>query len=324
MGATSLLDQVWTEPASTKPRGLRRLLALEPAEAELARHRFRLRPGPARVILEGAEKSYIFGFNCALAGDTGMIEGVAPDQRGFACEGAAAASVLLDLATPARGRRLNELLAGPAKCHPHAVHLGAGRAYARFPLRRGFSRLHPLLRWVALDGYGFQRALSQADRTVGRRVMPSLRTRAECAIADQGLGRLLWFHECAAPEDVASRIWSFPATRRGDLWSGAAFAATSVGGADSDELCSLAFHASADGFRAHLAQGSAFAAAAMLRSGHLPAHAAQAVQLLAGTEADDAAARVDRALIALGHDPRTAEDYLSWRAHTRKAFTRRA
>ncbi|NUT39676.1 MAG: DUF1702 family protein [Thermoactinospora sp.] len=296
---------------------------MEPAEAELARYRFRLRPGPSREILERAEKSYIFGFNSALADETHTIDTISPDQRGFAYEGAASACTLLDLATPTRGRRLHELQTGPAKRHSHAVHLGAGRAYARVPVRRTFARLDPLLRWAALDGYGFQRALTLTDQTVGRRIMPSLRTRAECAIADQGLGRLLWFHECAAPEDVAARIWSFPAMRRGDLWSGAGFAATSVGGADSDELCSLAFHASTDGFRAHLAQGSAFAAAAALRSGHLPAHTAQAVQLLTGAEADDAAARVDRAMIALGHDPRTADDYLSWRAHTRKAFTRR-
>ncbi|MEV0585746.1 DUF1702 family protein [Nonomuraea sp. NPDC050310] len=323
MGAPSLLDQLWTEPTPAAPRGLRRLLALDADRAGLARRRFRLRPGPAREILERAERSCILGFNSALAEQPHLIDQLPPDQRGFACEGAAAASALLDLVTLTRGRRLHELLAGPAVHHPHAVYVGAGRAYARLPLRPGFARLHPLHRWAALDGLGFEHGLADADRAVGERVQPRVRGRDEQALADQGLGRLLWVHECAAPDDVAARIGSFPAPRRGDLWSGAGFAATQVGGADSEELCALAFHASADGFRAHLAQGSAFAAAAWLRSGHLPLHTVQASILLAGAEPDEAAARVDRALIGLGHDPRTAEDYLAWRAHTRRAFTRR-
>ncbi|WP_425567568.1 DUF1702 family protein [Nonomuraea dietziae] len=78
----------------------------------------------------------------------------------------------------------------------------------------------------------------------------------------RGWAALLWFHDCACPEDVAARVRGVP---RGGAeptcGAGVAFAATYVGGADPDELCGLAAHASADGFRAHVSQGAAFAIA---------------------------------------------------------------
>lgn len=276
-------------------------------------------------MLENAEKSYIGGFNLALSQEIGKIEDMAAEQRGFAYEGAGTACTILDVLTMTRGRRLHELLAGPAIGYAHSVHLGTGRAYARLRLRPmwGVKRTHPLLRWLAVDGFGFQRALTRADQLIGERTMPNLLTRTQCAIFDQGLGRLLWFHDCAAPEEVAARIAEYPTGRRADLWSGVGFAATYVGGADLEELARLTGLASAEGFRAHLAQGSAFAAAARLQSGTMPDHTAQAVPLLAGAEPQEASAWADTALIALGHDPHTHEDYQAWRAHTRRTWSRR-
>ncbi|MFI6324101.1 DUF1702 family protein [Nonomuraea sp. NPDC050556] len=294
-------------------------------EADLGRRRFRLRQGPSREVLENAEKTYVLGFNAAVSREIEKIAEIAVEQRGFAYEGAATASTILDLATMTRGRRLHELLAGPAMAYQHSVHLGVGRAYARLHLRPtwGIRRTHPLMRWLAVDGFGFQRALTHADQLVGERSMPNLLTRTQCAIFDQGLGRLLWFHDCASPEEVAARIAEFPTGRRADLWAGVGFAATYVGGADLEELARLTTLASAEGFRSHLAQGCAFAAAARLQAGTLPDHTAQAVPLLAGAEPQEAAAWADTALIALGHDPHTHEDFQAWRAHTRRAWSRR-
>jgi hypothetical protein len=301
------------------------LLAKEPVEADLARRRFRLRQGHPRTTIEGAEKSYLFGFNAVLSREIGKIEEVSVEQRSFAYEGAGAACTVLDLLTMTRGRRLHELLAGPAQRYQYAAHLGAGRGYAQLRLRPmwGLRRTHPLLRWLAVDGYGFQWSMARADRMVGERTMPDLLTRAHCAIFDQGLGRLLWYHDCASPDDVAARIESYPAGRRGDLWSGVGFAATHIGGADLDELWWLTDHAGADGFRSHLAQGCAFALAARLHEGRLPDHVAQAAPILAAGEPDEAVLWTEDALFELGCEPHTHDEFLAWQAHTRRVWTRR-
>ncbi|GGO64724.1 hypothetical protein GCM10012289_14740 [Nonomuraea cavernae] len=324
-GTTAFLHQDRTEPTLSQARGWRRLLAREEHEADLGRRRFVLRHGPAGTIIEDAEKSYLFGFNAVVSQELGKIEELPPRQRAFGYEGAGAACTALDLLTLTRGRRLHELLAGPAAQHQYAVHLGAGRGYALLRLRpvRRAKRSHPLLRWLAVDGYGFQRSLDHTDRMVGERALPDLPTRAFRGTFDQGLGRLLWYHDCASPDDVAARVSAYPAGRRADLWSGVAFAATRVGGAGPADLERLAEHAGADGFRAHLAQGCAFAAAAGLWAGPPPEHVEQAVRALTGAESGEVASWVDDALTALGHDPHTHDDFLAWQAGTRRAWAGR-
>ncbi|MFC4012411.1 DUF1702 family protein [Nonomuraea purpurea] len=319
------MDQVRTEPTLSRTRGLRKVLAKDPLECDLGRRRFRLRVGTPRAAFTEAEKSYVFGFNAVMSREIEKIEEISAEQRPFGYEGAAAACTVLDLLTLTRGRRLHELLAGPAQHHRHAAYLGAGRGYALLRLRpiRGARRAHPLLRWLAVDGFGFQWSLNRADRMVGERTMPDLLTRAHCAVFDQGLGRLLWYHDCASPGDVAARIGGYPPGRRADLWSGVGFAATYTGGAEADELWWLTEHAGGDGFRAHLAQGCAFAAAARLRSGTLPDHTVRAVPILAGAEPEEAASWTDQSLIELGHEAHTHEDFRRWQSQTRRSWTRR-
>ncbi|WP_327093080.1 DUF1702 family protein [Nonomuraea sp. NBC_01738] len=313
------------EPTLTPVRGLWRFLEKDPRESDLGRRRFHLRPGHARDVLESAERAYVFGFNAAISREIAKIGEIPLERRPFAYEGAGAASAALDLITLTRGRRLHELLAGPAKFYEHAVHLGVGRAYALLRLRpmRGLRHTHPLLRWLAVDGFGFQQGLTRTDRMVGEHAMPDLVTRTHCAIFDQGLGRLLWYHDCASPDQVAARVSSFPTGRRADLWSGVGFAATYTGGADADALAALTSHAGADGFRSHLVQGCAFATSAWLATGALPAHVTEAVAVLTDATPDEAVAWTDTALIALGHDPHTHEDFLDWAAHTRHTWSRR-
>ncbi|MCK2212890.1 DUF1702 family protein [Actinomadura sp. ATCC 31491] len=323
-GTTSFLDQAGIEPTLRPAKRLRRFLTKDPLESDLSRRRFRLRPGPARTVFSEAEKSYVFGFNAVMSEEVEKVEEIPADRRSFAYEGAAAASTILDLLTLSRGRRLHELLAGPARHHRHAAYLGAGRGYALLRLRpvRGARQTHPLLRWLAVDGFGFQQGLVRTDRMVGERTMPDLLTRAHCAVFDQGLGRLLWYHDGAAPDDVAARIGGFAAGRRADLWSGVGFAAAYTGGAEPDELWWLTEHAAADGFRAHLAQGCVFAVAARLRSGPLPEHTEQAVSVLAGADAEEVASWTDQTLIELGHEARTHDDFRGWQSRIRQSWAR--
>ncbi|GAA3004351.1 DUF1702 family protein [Streptosporangium longisporum] len=310
-------------PVPARSRGVSRLLWQDPGQVRLGMRRFRL--GPARDLLEEAGRSFTTGFNAMVAGEPGRIDDLRDDLRGFAYEGAGMACATLDLLTLTGGRRLRELLSGQGLLHPHLIHLGTGWAYARMRLRPmwGIRSVHPLLRWMAHDGFGFHQGFFCADRTVGRQRTAGLMDRTRRAIFDQGLGRMLWFHECARADDVALRIAEFPAGRRADLWSGAGLAATYVGGASTRDLERLASAASGDGFRAHLAQGSAFACAFRLISGVVPDHTVAAAPVLCGAEVDEAAAWTDTALVALGHNACSGEDYQAWRAGIRKAWARR-
>ncbi|MBB2914003.1 hypothetical protein FHS43_005312 [Streptosporangium becharense] len=285
--------------------------------------RFRL--GPAREQLETARRSFLAGYDAVLAGRAERIDDLREDLRGFAYEGAGAACATLDVLTLTGGRRLRELLNGPGMRYPHLVHLGTGSAYARMRLRPmwGVRAVHPLLRWLAFDGFGFHRGFVAADRTVGRQRTAGLMDRTKRAIFDQGLGRLLWFHECAGVDDVALRVAEFPPGRRADLWSGVGMAAAYTGGASAADLERLAAAAAEDGFRAHLAQGCALACAARLIAGTVPEHTVAAAPALCGAEVDEAGGWTDAALVALGHNAHSGDHYQAWRSGIRKAWARR-
>ncbi|MEU4538591.1 DUF1702 family protein [Streptosporangium sp. NPDC023825] len=300
-----------------------RLLWQDPARMGFGVRRFRL--GPAREPLEDAGRAFVSGFNAVVAGETERIDDLREDLRGFAYEGAGMACATLDVLTLTGGRRLRELLSGQGLRHPHLIHMGTGRAYARMRLRPmwGVHSVHPLLRWLAHDGFGFHQGFFSSDRTVGRQRTAGLMDRTRRAIFDQGLGRMLWFHECAGAGDVVLRVAEFPAGRRADLWSGVGLAATYAGGASTEDLGRLASAAAEDGFRAHLAQGCALACAARLISAVVPGHTAAAAPVLCGAEVDEAAGWTDTALVALGHNAHSDDHYQAWRAGIRKAWARR-
>ncbi|WP_326825399.1 DUF1702 family protein [Streptosporangium sp. NBC_01756] len=307
----------------TRPRGLPGLFWQDLAQVDSGPRRFRL--GPARERLETANQSFLTGFNAMVAGEVERIEDIHEELRGAAYEGAGMACAMLDVLTITGGRRLRSLLSGPGLRYPHMVHLGTGWAYARLRMRPmwGIRSVHPLLRWLAFDGFGFHQGFFSTDRTVGRQRTAGLMDRTRRAIFDQGLGRMLWFHECAGADDVIRRIAEFPPGRRADLWSGVGMAATYTGGAGTAELERLIVAAAEDGFRAHLVQGSAFACACRLISGIVPEHTAAATPVLCGVEVDEAAAWTDTALIALGHNAHSGDHYQAWRAGIRKAWARR-
>ncbi|MEV4097740.1 DUF1702 family protein [Streptosporangium saharense] len=306
-----------------RPRGLPWLLWQDPARIGFGMLRFRL--GPARERLETAVQACVAGHNAVVAGVPERIDDLREELRGYAYEGAGMACATLDVLTATGGRRLRSLLSGQGVRYPHLIHLGAGRGYARLRMRPmwGIRSVHPLLRWLAFDGFGFHQGFHAADRTVGRQRTAGLLDRTRRAIFDQGVGRMLWFHECAGIEDVILRVAEFPLGRRADLWSGIGLAATYAGGARPGELERLSAAASEDGFRAHLVQGAAFACSAHLISGTVPEHTTDAVLALCEVGVEEASNWTDTALVALGHNAHTGDHYQAWRAGVRKAWARR-
>ncbi len=311
------------ELTPARPRGLLGLLWQDLGQAGFGVRRFRL--GPARPHLEAAGQACLAGYNAVLAGESERIDDLHEELRGFAYEGAGMACATLDVLTITGGRRLRNLLSGQGMRYPHLIHLGTGWAYARLRMRPmwGIRSVHPLLRWLAFDGFGFHQGFFAADRTIGRQRTAGLLDRTRRAIFDQGVGRMLWFHECAGAEDVILRVAEFPAGRRADLWSGVGLAAAYAGGAEVRELERLSAAAAKDGFRAHLVQGAAFACAARLISGTVPEHTAAAVSALCEVDVEEAGHWTDTALIALGHNAHSGDHYQAWRAGIRKAWARR-
>jgi hypothetical protein len=83
----------------------RKLLGLKPREAEFERRGFPALGSPHRGRLEAVGRSFIGGYNAALAAGepgelAGALEATAPEQKGFAYEGAVMALMILDLTMP--------------------------------------------------------------------------------------------------------------------------------------------------------------------------------------------------------------------------------
>lgn len=313
------------------PRGFgARLLRQDPDQVDFGLRRFRLRGGPARGRLEESGRAFLDGFNLAVGGagrggerlHQGLAE-CAGEFRGFAYEGAGMGCALLDLLTFSGGRRLRRLMQGPGAGYPHLIHVGVGWAFARLRLRpwHALRAGDPMLRWLAWDGFGFHQGFFASDRVVGGQAVEAVGP-ARRAIRDQGLGRSLWFHECADPEALALRVALFPEPRRADLWSGIGLAATYAGGAAEDELRGLVEFAGPHA--AHLAQGAVFGAAARMRAPvPLPQHCGEAVRVLAGVDASTAASWADAALEELGPSAATVAEYEGWRAGIRQRWAAR-
>ena len=299
-----------------------RLLRQDPESVSLSSRGFVGGKERSRQVLGEAAASFISGFNDAI--DTASIGelhdrlgGIPVGQRGFAYEGASMACAILDIVTSSRGRRVTALLEGPGASYTHLIHVGTGWGFARLRLRpwRGLLIKEPMLRWLAWDGWGFHHGFFSPRHTViTQRIEPRLG--GALSIRDQGVGRSLWFHDCADVAVIAERIGQFDAQRRADLWSGVGLAAAYAGGVCRTDLARLGELAAE--LRAHVVQGIAFAAAARLRSGSLPSHTHLAAEIVAGVSAEAAAEWTEAALVGL--DGEKSSSYEMWRSRIRQRW----
>lgn len=256
-------------------------------------------------------------------------------QQGFAYEGATMACTIHDAMTRSGGRRTRELMLGPGRPHTLLNLIGVGFAMARLPrlLWKGVLpdlaglQALPVASWLAVDGYGFDRAYFDTDAVVHAQQRPDpYPWEGDAAYfaraTDQGIGRALWFITNGVPEHTRAAVLRCAGERQRDLWSGVGLAATFAGGADTDALGALtdgsARAGAADDARAHVAQGAAFAAKARVDSGFVPEHSRVACQALTGLTPEAAAALVDEGIdIARREGGATAYELV--RAHVRAA-----
>jgi len=305
---------------------LQRLLRIRLEETTFARRRFSSSSDSARRSLERVGETFLRGYHAALA-DRGAdvlsaeLEGIEHELRGFAYEGASMALDLLDQLAPWKGGRVQAFLAGPGKRHIYMVHVGAGWSMARlrFRLERRLSRLDPLLRWLALDGFGFHEGYFHWRRYADGQSLPAGLHAYQLRAFDQGLGRSLWFVGGAGCERIGRLLSRFPASRLADLWSGIGLACAYAGTADEGEIERL--RSAAGKYSPHLAQGAVFAAKTRERAGNLVPHTDLACRIICGLPAVEATTIADRMLpqASEGSGP-DCPAYEIWRSRIRMHF----
>ena len=271
---------------------------IDPCEAKFTRRRFMCSKPAVRVRLERIGRTFLQGYNLALREESqgdlaAQLDEVQVEDRGFAYEGAAMALALLDGITPWR-KRFSRFVAGAGRLHIYMLHIGAGWACARMPwLRRKIESpapgFHPVLRALAIEGYGFHEGYFHWRSRLERKA--AALSVAGSHIFFQGLGRSLWFVKGADACEIARSIASFPRQYHADAWSGAGLACAYAGGASSDEMKEL--YGCATEFAVALALGAAFAAKARLLAGNLASHTEMACQTFCRISAEKAAALCD-------------------------------
>ena len=324
-------------------RVIHKLLAPPASEVTFSRRGFHVGQTESRDYLEQVGRWFLTGleYGMTTAGEQEIatqLETVPWEYRGFAYEGASMALAILDGLLPGRAGRLDTFIAGPGAHQTYTSHVGAGWAMARLPrpLRSRIRLRDPLLRWLALDGYGFHEAYFHTSRVVGEHRAPRLvwipagSARDAVHVVDQGIGRALWFVCGADVEYLSETIAGFTPDRQADLWAGVGLAAAYAGvpsstveghqelaTAQATERSIRDLAARAGGYLPDVAQGAAFAAKARYRPGLVTSQTAIAVRVLCGMDVADAARCTDEARPS---DPAIAGAYQAWRNRIRRHF----
>ncbi|MFD1832759.1 DUF1702 family protein [Streptomyces desertarenae] len=318
---------------------LRRLvMAPSPGEVSFAGRGFPVEPSESTRRLEAVPQAVVCGFEWGIEdrrpAETELrLSMVDAEVRGFAYEGATMACVIRDVMVP-RGHRTRDLLQGGGRPHIFLNYIGIGFAMARLPrplwgkVMPGLSdaAYYPAMSWLAVDGYGFDRAYFDTDRWVGeQRVPPAYAWEGNPAYflraVDQGIGRALWFIHGGHAGRVAAAVERFASHRRADLWSGVGLAATFAGGSAPAALAAL--REDAGEHRGHVAQGSVFAAKARHHSGHVPEYTRAATRLLAGIDVGAAAELADDCAVT-GAGAGDLPAYELWRRRVRERLVHAA
>lgn len=263
--------------------------------------------------LENPGKTFMIGYGCAAEASTvteaaKLIETRLPEQFwGFAYEGAGMGYGIRDGLPLGSNHQVADFLQNEERVahangqpfgHVYMIYVGVGWAMARLPRFRwktiSASMTDPVIKWLALDGYGFHQAYFKTEKYVHQHYRepnfpwPSkeLSWYADRVI-DQGIGRAMWFVGGADPNRVADLLDKFPESRRADLYAGSGLAATYAGSATEDELWT--YLRRAGDYAPQVAQGSAFAATARVETGLTTEHTRLAVRVLAGVTPEQAA-----------------------------------
>ncbi|ACU75227.1 protein of unknown function DUF1702 [Catenulispora acidiphila DSM 44928] len=314
--------------------GTARRMALAPSldAVTIGKRGFPGADSPSASKLDLVPQTVICGFEWAIEARSmahvqRRLSVVDPELRGFAYEGATMAYTVRDAFG---GHRTRELLLDTGAPHLFVAYIGIGFAMARLPRRLwskvvpdlGDTKYHPTMSWLAVDGYGFDRAYFDTAKWIDRQYVPAPYPWAGAPhyfprALDQGIGRALWFMHGARPDGVAGAIARFAPARHADMWSGAGLAASFAGGCDAEGYARL--RELSGPHQGHVALGAVLAAKARDYADYVPEYTATAVQVLGGLSVSDASALADEASSA-GEVAGPEPSYELWRLGIRAHF----
>jgi hypothetical protein len=307
----------------------RRIFLPDQSEVTFKKRGFAPTEAIRQANLEKVGTKFLEGFSYGIAGQSladieSALEAVEPAFRGFAYEGCTMALAVRDAIRPVGQHWVRDLLASRGAEHVYMAYIGVGWAMARLPRVRwgAITPRDPLLRWLALDGYGFHQAYFRTQQYVtGQHQAPvpgwTPSSYAQRAV-DQGIGRALWFVNGSSVQAVAECISAFPSPRRGDLWSGTGLASVYAGGSDAGELAEMTRLAGP--YRSNAAQGAAFAAKARLLAGLVTPGTELGVKIHCDMSVEEAAAVTDEARLGLPSEDGELPRYEIWRERIRDSF----
>jgi enediyne biosynthesis protein E3 len=289
-------------------------------------------PDAARQAnLEKVGTKFLEGFAYGMGGRylpdiEASLERIDPAFRGFAYEGCSMALAVRDGIAPVNRHWVRDLLAGRGDAHIYMAYVGIGWAMARLPSVRwrAIAPRDEMLRWLALDGYGFHQAYFRTRKYVDGQYqapIPGWPSAYANRAVDQGIGRALWFVNGADVTHLAEAIGKFAPDRRGDLWSGAGLASVYAGGADVADLTEMVRLAGE--YRPYAAQGAAFAGEARVRAGLVTPGTELGVKVHCGMSVAEAAAVTHdtrEALTEAGASGASGPAYERWRERIRERF----
>lgn len=306
-----------------------RIFTPDPREVTFERRGFYAPGSEQQTNLEKVGLMFLAGFEYGISGRTlreieAALEAVDRPFCGFAYEGCAMALAVRDALLPAGRHWVTDFIAGPAAPHIYMAHIGIGWAMARLPSVR-WRAIMPrdeVLRWLALDGFGFHQAYFRTDKYVARQYqgrIPHWQPADYASRAvDQGIGRALWFVNGSDVTSVAETIERFAPSRRGDLWSGAALASVYAGGVDESDLKLM--RALAGEYSPDAAQGAAFAATARLHADLVTEHAEAGVRVYCEMSVAEAARICEQAVGVASDGNGPVPGYELWRQRIRQEF----
>jgi hypothetical protein len=305
-----------------------RIFLPDQSEVKFERRGFYAPDELRQANLEKVGTKFLEGFAYGMGGRSlpdieSSLEMIEPAFRGFAYEGCSMALAVRDGITLVNRHWVRDLLASRGAAHIYMAYIGVGWAMARLPRVRwrAIAPRDPLLRWLALDGYGFHQAYFRTRKYVAGQYqapVPGWPSGYANRAADQGIGRALWFVNGSDVARVADTIGKFALSRQADLWSGAALASVYAGGADAGELDEMVRRAGP--YRSHAAQGAAFAAGARVLAGLVTPGTELGVKVHCGMSAAEAAAVTDEAKLGLPETDGLVPAYEIWRERIRRQF----
>jgi SagB-type dehydrogenase family enzyme len=306
-----------------------RIFLPDQSEATFAKRGFTAPDKARQANIEKVGIKFLTGYEYGMAGQSladmeSLLEAEEPAFRGFAYEGCAMALAVRDGVRPVGQHWVRDFLASRGANHVYMAYIGVGWAMARLPkIRWRVVEPHdPLLRWLALDGYGFHQAYFHTQQYVRQHHQGRLPGWEPAAYAnrvvDQGIGRALWFVNGSDVKGSAATIDTFPQSRHSDLWAGVGLASVYASGVEAGELEELGRLSGPH--HSHLAQGAAFAAKARLLAGLVSPSTELGVKVHCGMSVEEAAAVTDEARQGLPPEDKNLPTFEVWRERIRQRF----